>query len=480
MGSDVTTISQDMETDFNREPGTSASAILPAPNHLGWTPDWCWSSNSAPQWTPTSFDAPVCGCWIAPTAAWSSHLPTIPNLAAFHERLDALQQGVPEGQKHESYAAFFDAIDGLRPLEASDRITPELQMAIDAEPGLTMRLDVECWHPGDRDIALEWLAEVSAVIHDLGGRVADRLVHDGVGLLLVRAYLDSDRISDLAELDTVARVDVLPFPILSLPELFQSADELPRVELPDRDAPIVGVVDSGVASAHPLLAGAVLMADGVGTGIDDGEDQHGHGTMVAALILHGEVDMALSRGLALAPLCQIVSARVLDRDSNFPDEDLWERDLIEAIEWCANQGATIINLSIGDGRTPFRPPRQLSAAAVVDEIVRRRGLVMVISTGNVSPGDYLTDFDEQSAVTYPVALLAFRACRDPRPRNVDACTHHWWDDYCSGCHGPQQPRVLDPPSDGQPGMAVTIHPTGPRPGWCRQAGARSSCWHARD
>ncbi len=329
-----------------------------------------------------------------------------PELAAFHERLDALQQGVPEGQKNESYAAFFDAIDGLRPLEASDRITPELQMAIDAEPGLTMRLDVECWHPGDRDIALEWLAEVSAVIHDLGGRVADRLVHDGVGLLLVRAYLDSDRISDLAELDTVARVDVLPFPILSLPELFQSADELPRVELPDRDAPIVGVVDSGVASAHPLLAGAVLMADGVGTGIDDGEDQHGHGTMVAALILHGEVDMALSRGLALAPLCQIVSARVLDRDSNFPDEDLWERDLIEAIEWCANQGATIINLSIGDGRTPFRPPRQLSAAAVVDEIVRRRGLVMVISTGNVSPGDYLTDFDEQSAVTYPVALLA--------------------------------------------------------------------------
>jgi subtilisin family serine protease len=329
-----------------------------------------------------------------------------PELAAFHERLDALQQGIPEGQKNEPYAAFFDAIDSLRPLEASDRITPELQSAIDAAPGVTMRLDIECWHPGDRDTGLEWLAEIATVIDYLGGRVADRLVHDVAGLLLIRAYLDSDRISDLAELDTVARVDVLPFPNLSLPELFQSADDLPRVELPARDAPIVGIVDSGVASAHPLLAGAVLAADGLGTGIDDGEDQHGHGTMVAALILHGEVDVALSRGLTLVPLCQIVSARVLDRQLNFPDEDLWERDLIEAIEWCADQGASVINLSIGDGRSPFRPPRQMSAAAVVDEIARRRGLVIVISTGNVSPSEYLTDFDDQSVVTYPVALLA--------------------------------------------------------------------------
>jgi len=330
-----------------------------------------------------------------------------PDLAGFHERLDALQQGVPDGRKNEPYAAFFDAIDDMRPLEAADRITPQLRREIDAAPAAPMRLDIECWHPGDRDTALSWLADVKTAVENLGGRIADRLVHDGAGLLLTRAYLDSDQVGALAELDIVARVDVLPYPILSLPQLFQTAvADLPRVEPPSRDAPVVGLVDSGVASAHPLIAPAVLAADSLGTGINEGEDQHGHGTMVAALLLHGEIDLAIARGLPLVPLCRIVSARVLDSHNNFPDDDLWERDLAEAIEWCADQGATIINLSIGDSRSPFRPPRQMSAAAVVDEIARRRDLVVVISAGNISPADYLSVVEEQSAVTYPVALLA--------------------------------------------------------------------------
>ena len=330
-----------------------------------------------------------------------------PELAAFHERLDALQAGVPEGRKNEPYAAFFDSIDDLRPLEASDRITPELQLAIDSSPGTTMRLDIECWHPGDRDVALEWLADVTTATESLGGRIADRMVNDVAGLLLARAYLNSDRVEDLAQLDTIARVDVLPFPNLSVPQLYgSSVDDLPSVGAPSRDAPIVGIVDSGVASAHPLLASAVLTADALGTGIDEGEDQHGHGTMVAALLLHGQVDMALARGLPLVPSCRIVSARVLDSHNNFPDDALWERDLAEAIEWCADQGAKVINLSIGDSRSPFRPQRQSIAAALVDEIARRRDLVVVISAGYISPADYLSVVEERSAVTYPVALLA--------------------------------------------------------------------------
>jgi hypothetical protein len=127
--------------------------------------------------------------------------------------------------------------------------------------------------------------------------------------------------------------------------------------------------------------------------------------MVAGLILHGALDAAIGRGITLSPLCRLVSVAVLDHTTHFPDADVWERDLVEAIEWCADQGATIINLSIGDKRRPFRTPRQMPAAALVDELIRRRDLVVVVSAGNTHPVDYLPETNAATVLAYPVDLL---------------------------------------------------------------------------
>jgi subtilisin family serine protease len=342
-----------------------------------------------------------------------------PALAAFNERLDAMQAGPREGQKAEPYAAFFDAIDGLRTMEPADRITDALRDSMNsADPADVLRLDVECWHPDDRDLAAEWLHDLAAAVEAAGGRVADRYRHDAAGLLLARVYLRADAIPTLAELDIVARIDVLPVPALTVPQLFGGDPEsLPRVEPPSARSPIVGIIDSGVRSAHPLLAGAVIAADALGTGISEGEDEHGHGTMVAALILHGAIESAVARGVPLVPLCRIVSARVLTASNEFPDEDLWERDLADAIEWCAGQGASVINLSIGNRRAMLSTARQTSAAAVVDDLARTHGLTIVACTGNVPPVDYLGDVDDATAVHYLEHLLAGSANRliDPAP-----------------------------------------------------------------
>ena len=165
-------------------------------------------------------------------------------------------------------------------------------------------------------------------------------------------------------------------------------------------------MDSGVASAHELLAGSIIAAEAIGTGILDGQDEHGHGTLVASLLLHGDVERAVADGLPLQPSCQIVSARVLDAENSFPDADLWEEDLRKAIEWCAAQGAKVINLSIADLRSPYVAPRQMSAAAVVDELARRLDLVIVAVTGNASPVDYLPKLDAAEFDLYPQSLWA--------------------------------------------------------------------------
>ena len=328
------------------------------------------------------------------------------DLKAFRSRLDALIGGISEGNKSEPYAQFFDAIDNIRPLEAKDRVTPELEAAINDSAETELRIDIECWHPGEPHRAREWGAEVLSGINVAGGHVADTLINDRAGLLMLRAYIPAESIMEVAELDVIARMDVLPQPVLPMPTLYSlPAGELAEVRAPDERSAIVGLIDSGVASGHPLIRGAVLASDAIGTGIDEDQDEHGHGTMVASLLLYGDLQTAIASDLPLHPICRVVSARVLNTDNLFPVDELWETDLQEAMTWCADQGARIINLSIGDDRSPFSPPRQMSAAAIVDDLARQLGLVVVVATGNSRPADYLTEINPSSATEYPTALL---------------------------------------------------------------------------
>lgn len=388
-----------------------------------------------------------------------------PEMAVFRERLDALTGGPPEGQQSEPYAQFFDAINTVRSVSPADRLTSELEAAISESGTDELRLDVECWHPGYFQGAVDWAAEVRAGIESAGGRVADTLISDTAGLILLRAYIPGHRITEVAALDAIARMDVLPTPSLSTPMLHDvSIDQLPDVSVPDPQTAVVGLVDSGVASGHPLIGPAVLASDPIGTNIDEDQDEHGHGTMVASLLLHGDIEAAITRDQPLRPSCRIVSARVLDANCDFPAEDLWERDLQDAILWCADHGARVINLSIGDSRAPFSPPRQMSAAAVVDELARRLGLVIVVAAGNSRPADYLAEINDSAVNGYPKALLEDEGTGllDPGTSLLSLTAGGLTDAAASGAFSSHETLRRAPM--GSPGWPSPITRKGPGPG----------------
>ena len=98
------------------------------------------------------------------------------------------------------------------------------------------------------------------------------------------------------------------------------------------NAVLVGVIDSGISSTHPQLAGyARACADFGGGGP---EDTLGHGTMVALQLL-------FANGVS-NPAMAILSANVTDAQGR-----IRQRAVIEAIDWVAEQGAAIVNLSLG-------------------------------------------------------------------------------------------------------------------------------------
>jgi type VII secretion-associated serine protease mycosin len=129
----------------------------------------------------------------------------------------------------------------------------------------------------------------------------------------------------------------------------------------------VAVLDSGVAADHPDLADRVLPGRDYVDGSTDGrEDPVGHGTAVASLI-------AGAGGTGLAPEARILPVRVLDEDNRYDSA----ATVAEGVIWAVEQGAQVINLSLG-GRGRSEELSEAIGYAIANDVV------VVACAGNVS------------------------------------------------------------------------------------------------
>ncbi|MFC0533439.1 type VII secretion-associated serine protease mycosin [Phytohabitans kaempferiae] len=138
------------------------------------------------------------------------------------------------------------------------------------------------------------------------------------------------------------------------------------------DGVTVAVVDSGVDASHPDLAGQVLPGiDLVTPGSDGRHDPVGHGTTVAGLIAGRNDDD--SGVVGLAPHAKILPVRVLDAENRYDDALI----VAKGVRWAVDNGAQVINLSLGgSGTSP--------ALAAALDYAFARDVVVVACTGNHS------------------------------------------------------------------------------------------------
>jgi subtilisin family serine protease len=165
-------------------------------------------------------------------------------------------------------------------------------------------------------------------------------------------------------------------------------------EPPNNLAPVkVAVVDSGIDVTHPDLASRILLARSfVGGSV---ADVHGHGTFVA-----GEIAAATNNAEGIAGIAfpaQLLVAKVVRADGTISLEAE-----ATAIRWAVDEGARVINLSLGGLRDPGNLSRDtysaLEAAAV--DYAAAKGVLLVAAVGNsdqapVSPWPF---------ASYPAAL----------------------------------------------------------------------------
>ncbi|NUR75658.1 MAG: S8 family serine peptidase [Thermoleophilia bacterium] len=138
----------------------------------------------------------------------------------------------------------------------------------------------------------------------------------------------------------------------------------------------VAVIDSGIDGNHPDLVGRVVAARSFVGGSPSRDDQ-GHGTFIACLI---GANPANNEGIAgLAINARLMIAKVVDNSGTISLEGE-----VAAIRWAVDNGARVINLSLGGVRDPLNPKLDtyspLEQAAV--EYAYSRGVVVVAAVGN--------------------------------------------------------------------------------------------------
>ena len=128
----------------------------------------------------------------------------------------------------------------------------------------------------------------------------------------------------------------------------------------------VAVLDSGIDLDHPDLrvAGDVSFVDGAA----DGDDDNGHGTMVAGIIA------ALDNGVGvtgIAPDAELYAVKVLDSTGHGTGTRI-----VDAIDWAIDNEMQVIVMSFGSVQSLPRSIRQALDRA------SRAGIVLVAGAGN--------------------------------------------------------------------------------------------------
>jgi Subtilisin-like serine proteases len=133
----------------------------------------------------------------------------------------------------------------------------------------------------------------------------------------------------------------------------------------------VAVLDTGIDDDHPDLAGQVVGRANFTEGEEDERDLSGHGTHVASTIAGtGAASGGRSRGVA--PGAKLLDGKVCVR---FGCAESW---ILAGMQWAAEQGAAVVNMSLGGWDTPEVDPLE----AAVETLTERYGTLFVIAAGN--------------------------------------------------------------------------------------------------
>ncbi|NOZ73381.1 MAG: S8 family serine peptidase [Chloroflexi bacterium] len=103
---------------------------------------------------------------------------------------------------------------------------------------------------------------------------------------------------------------------------------------------IIGIIDTGLDASHPEFAGRIVPGWDFVNNDSDPSDDHGHGTHVSGIATAG-----INNGIGMVGIAgraSLLPVKVLDSTGSG-----WWSNVASGITWAVDQGARVINLSLG-------------------------------------------------------------------------------------------------------------------------------------
>jgi Subtilase family len=298
-------------------------------------------------------------------------------------------------------------------IEDFDRWTPEDRTGPALrDQGLphteTFMLDVELWPLENTQQRNQLVASIARWMQERGIQILDRLAQPS--LVMLRLRCSRDQADLLLQHRDVRTVDLPPRLGVSVEMLVADVNQFPPVEGPPGDSPKLAVLDSGLASGHSLLGPAVGDSQGFVEPERNVVDNvpNGHGTFVAGLGLYGDVAECIRAG-RFVPALRLFAGKVFN-DDDADQTEFVERAVDEAVRCFVEQyGCKVFNLSYGDRNKVYAGGHVRGLAYTLDRLSRDLGVLFVVPTGNLLPGELPAD----PRAEYPTYLF------EPKSRLLD-------------------------------------------------------------
>lgn len=314
--------------------------------------------------------------FLGDTTDWTYFVvPSDPEAAQLRKELDAYAAGTGPPVLTD----FFGNLESISAYGPEDRRDDRLPAQV-GEEGI--QVDVLIWPSADNSEAQARLDDVRRVATQFKCRIVS--LDSRPSTTMVRVHASGDCLEGLLDLMVVERIRPPIAPFLEPSDWLQA--DANSLEHPDALDVIVGIIDDGVSTTHPLLEGIV-----VDTITIPAErpwlPATTHGTLVAGLAAYGDFEAALREGAALPPPTHLAIARVLEEDphspgsTHFPSDEPNHIVLEQAIRHLHGVGARIINLSVTDPDA-YAGPHVSLWTETIDRLARELDIVVVVATGN--------------------------------------------------------------------------------------------------
>lgn len=298
----------------------------------------------------------------------------------------------------------FEHLKDIRPWDARDRIDHDVLDYWQGEVARgdeTIRFEIEAWYhstPGKNEVAAQ---EIQSGVNALHGRILQRtliaeIAYHGFLVEVPANEIKSILAGDYPRLVLSDRVMFFRPRAQSMTEGKSDAQPIAAPDLPaDADLPpVVALLDGLPLANHTLLQDRLIIDDPDGWEAAYEVKDRVHGTAMASLILHGELDTESEsprRRLYVRPIMRPNRSDISDRRAEHTPDDVLLIDLIhravrricegDGPEGAAAPTVRVINLSVGLNSRVFA--RVMSPwSRLLDWLACRYSILFIVSAGN--------------------------------------------------------------------------------------------------